>query len=85
MSQLTDRFLGWTDYVVGWAHYLSIVSMPWGGSAGEISCVSAFYLALLVRFVVATVFSALRVLLGLPVSELSQLSVYLSVHVGYSL
>lgn len=54
--------------MVGWAHYLSSVSMPWG-SAAEISCVSAIYLALLVRLVVATVFSAMRVVLGLPVSH----------------
>eukprot|EP00752_Nemacystus_decipiens_P009944 g8867.t1 len=65
VSQVTDRFLSCVDYVVGWAHYLSSVSMPWGSPA-EISCVSAIYLALLVRLVVAMAFSAIRVLLGLP-------------------
>ena len=71
MSEVNDWFLIYMDYVVGWAHYLSTVSMPWG-SAAEISCVSAIYLALLVRLVVAAVFSAVRVVLGLPVSHESR-------------
>lgn len=66
VSVITGWFLSCMDYVVGLTHYLSTVSMPWG-SAAEISCVSAIYLALLVRLVVATVLSAVRVVLGLPV------------------
>lgn len=67
ISRGTDWFLGFVDYVAGWAHYLSTVTTPWG-SGSEISCISAIYLALLVRFVVATVFSGVRFALALPVS-----------------
>ncbi|CAN0017767.1 unnamed protein product [Scytosiphon promiscuus] len=65
ISEATALFLSCVDYLVGWAHYLSSVSMPWG-TGGDISCVSAIYLALFVRLAVATAFSALRVVLGLP-------------------
>lgn len=67
LSEATDWFLNFVDVVVGWAHYLSAVSMPWGGGVGEISCVSAIYLAIFVRLVVAVAFSGVRVVLGLPV------------------
>ncbi|CBJ48822.1 hypothetical protein Esi_0049_0027 [Ectocarpus siliculosus] len=66
LSEATDWFLNFVDMVVGWAHYLSAVSMPWGGGVGEISCVSAIYLAIFVRLVVAVAFSGVRVMLGLP-------------------
>ncbi|CAN0241940.1 unnamed protein product [Ectocarpus sp. 12 AP-2014] len=66
LSEATDWFLNFVDLVVGWAHYLSAVSMPWGGGVGEISCVSAIYLAIFVRLVVAVAFSGVRVVLGLP-------------------
>ncbi|CAN0121221.1 unnamed protein product [Ectocarpus sp. 6 AP-2014] len=66
LSEATDWFLNFVDLVVGWAHYLSAVSMPWGGGVGEISCVSAIYLAMFVRLVVAVAFSGVRVVLGLP-------------------
>ncbi|CAM9340742.1 unnamed protein product [Ectocarpus sp. 4 AP-2014] len=66
LSEATDWFLNFVDFVVGWAHYLSAVSMPWGGRVGEISCVSAIYLAIFVRLVVAVAFSGVRVVLGLP-------------------
>ncbi|CAM9497053.1 unnamed protein product [Ectocarpus fasciculatus] len=66
LSEATDCFLNFVDFVVGWAHYLSAVSMPWGGGVGEISCVSAIYLAIFVRLVVAVAFSGVRVVLGLP-------------------
>lgn len=67
LSEATDCFLNFVDFVVGWAHYLSAVSMPWGGGVGEISCVSAIYLAIFVRLVVSMAFSGVRVVLGLPV------------------
>lgn len=64
----TDWFLSYMDYVLEWAHYLSMMMVPWrGGGGGKVSCIPAIYLAILVRFVVATVFAAIRVVLGMPV------------------
>ncbi|CAM9474295.1 unnamed protein product, partial [Hapterophycus canaliculatus] len=65
VSEATAWFLNCVDFLVSWAHFLSTVSMPWG-AGGHMSCVSAIYLALFVRLAVATAFSALRVVLGLP-------------------
>ena len=57
------------DYVLGWAHSLSTMVVPsWVGEGGRTACVPAIFLAVLVRLVVASVFSIVRVGLGLPVS-----------------
>ena len=63
--------MSYMDYVVKWSHSLSTMVVPsWVGEGGRTACVPAIVLAVLVRLVVSSLFSILRVGLGLPVSFL---------------